>query len=63
MDNIADVLLLHATQAWCDECAAEQLLLPVEEEGVTAGLCCTVCDAAVFLLPMPVDEPALRRSA
>lgn len=51
MDDFADVLLLHAVQAWCDDCAAEQLLVPVEGDG--GGLCCTVCDAAVFLVPVP----------
>ncbi len=41
MDTNADVLLLHAVQAWCEECEAEQLLLP-DDDG--AGLCCTVCE-------------------
>jgi hypothetical protein len=60
MDDIADVLLLRAVQAWCDDCRAEQLLVPTEDEG---GLCCTVCDAAVFAMPV-ADEPArLRRTA
>jgi hypothetical protein len=53
MDNIADVLLLRAVQAWCEDCGAEQLLMPTDEAG---GLCCTVCDAAVFVVPVPDDE-------
>ncbi len=61
MDNIANVLLLRAVQAWCDDCDAEQLLMPTDEAG---GLCCTVCDAAVFVVPVPDDEVApLRHTA
>jgi hypothetical protein len=55
MDPIADVLLLHAVQAWCEDCGAEQLLLPVDGDGT--GLCCTACDAAVFVVP--ADEASL----
>lgn len=63
MDNIADVLLLDAVQAWCEECGAEQLLVPAEDDGADGGLCCTVCDAAVFVVPV-LDAPApLRRTA
>lgn len=47
MDTITDVLLLRAIQAWCDECAAEQILLPVLDEG-PGGFCCAACDTAVF---------------
>jgi len=62
MDTIADVLLLRAVQAWCEDCASEQLLVPVE--GDSAGLCCTVCDAAVFVLPVDeVAAEALRHTA
>lgn len=49
MNDFADVLLLHAVQAWCEDCGSEQLLVPAEGDG--AGLCCTVCDAAVFVVP------------
>ena len=62
MDDFADVLLLHAVQAWCDDCGAEQLLVPVEGDG--SGLCCTVCDAAVFVAAPGDSAPrALRHSA
>ena len=61
MENLADVLLLHAVQAWCDDCAAEQLLVPADEDGAP-GLCCTVCDAAVFVMPV-LDDAPLRRIA
>jgi hypothetical protein len=54
------VLLLKAVQAWCDDCGAEQLLMPTDED---AGLCCTVCDAAVFLVPLPDEPAALQRTA
>ncbi|GAB3440232.1 hypothetical protein GCM10027517_14560 [Phycicoccus ginsengisoli] len=64
MDPLADVLLLHAVQAWCEDCGAEQLLLPVDDEGRPGGLCCTTCDAAVFVLPAEVvAPPPLRHTA
>lgn len=63
MDTTSNVLLLHAELARCDVCAAEQLLMPTDD----GGLCCTACDAAVFVLPGPWGEvaPSLteRRSA
>ena len=42
----SNVLLLRAELAWCDVCAAEQLLMPADD----SGLCCTACDSAVFVL-------------
>jgi len=63
MDDTADVLLLHAVLAWCEDCDAEQLLVPADEDGVPGGLCCTVCDAAVFVLPAETTSTPLRRSA
>ena len=47
MDNLSDVLLLHAVQAWCDVCLGERILVPVVDE-LPGGYCCTVCDTAVF---------------
>lgn len=63
METMSDVLLLMAVQAWCEECAAVQLLLPTDDEGGADGLCCTVCDAAVFVEPGIHARPAMRRSA
>jgi hypothetical protein len=63
MDTLADVLLIHAVQAWCEECSDEQLLVPAEDDGAAGGLCCTVCDAAVFLVPVPEASGSLRRTA
>jgi hypothetical protein len=63
MERSSDLLLLRAVQAWCDECDSEQLLVPVSEDGAPGGLCCTVCDAAVFVMPVLVEEASLRRSA
>ena len=63
MEDFADVLLLRAVQAWCDECGAEQLLVPTDEDGTAGGLCCTVCDAAVFVLPAVESRRPLRRLA
>ena len=62
LDTTSDVLLLHAVQAWCDECLGERLLVPVDE--LPGGFCCTVCDSAVFaaLDDLPAVA-ALRRSA
>ena len=56
-----NVLLLRAELAWCDVCAAEQLLMPTDDD---SGLCCTACDAAVFVLGDPwgaVAAPDLQR--
>jgi hypothetical protein len=64
MDTTSNVLLLRAELAWCDVCSAEQLLMPTDDD---SGLCCTVCDAAVFVLSDPWGEVATqverRRSA
>jgi hypothetical protein len=62
-DALSDVLLLHAVQAWCDECRGERILVPVVDE-LPGGFCCTVCDTAVFaaLDDLPTVAP-LRRSA
>jgi hypothetical protein len=59
--DIADVLLLRAVLAWCDDCGAQQLLVPAHDE--TGGLCCSVCDAAVFVVPEPEDAVPLFRTA
>jgi hypothetical protein len=61
MDHLADVLLMRAVQAWCDDCGVEQLLVPTEDDA--GGLCCTVCDAAVFVVPLTEGPPALRHTA
>ncbi|KRF28191.1 hypothetical protein [Phycicoccus sp. Soil802] len=63
MDNLSDVLLLRAVQAWCDVCLGERILVPVVDE-LPGGFCCTVCDTAVFsgLDDLPAVA-ALRRSA
>jgi hypothetical protein len=63
MEKIADVLLLDAVQAWCEECGAEQLLVPAEDDHVAGGLCCTVCDAAVFVVQVVEAPASLRRTA
>jgi hypothetical protein len=66
MDNTSDVLLLHAVQAWCDECQGERILVPVIDD-LPGGVCCTVCDTAVFSTLDGLDDlpavAALRRSA
>jgi hypothetical protein len=63
MDNTSDVLLLHAVQAWCDECAGERILVPVADD-LPDGFCCTVCDTAVFAAHDDLPSvAALRRSA
>jgi hypothetical protein len=60
----ANVLLLRAELAWCDVCAGEQLLMPTDDD---SGLCCTVCDAAVFVVSDPwgavTTDAGRRRSA
>ena len=63
MDNLSDVLLLRAVQAWCDVCLGERILVPVVDE-LPGGFCCKVCDTAVFsgLDDLPAVA-ALRRSA
>ncbi|HEV7194379.1 MAG TPA: hypothetical protein VGN19_00430 [Pedococcus sp.] len=63
MDNITDVLLLRAVQGWCDECEAEQVLMPVLDEA-PGGFCCAACDTAVFAgLDDLAAVAALRMSA
>lgn len=63
MDITSNVLLLRAELAWCDVCAAEQMLIPTDD----GGLCCTACDSAVFILTDHWGEVAAgsreRRSA
>jgi len=63
MDITSNVLLLRAELAWCDVCAAEQMLVPTDD----GGLCCTACDSAVFIVQDPWGEVAAglreRRSA
>ena len=31
-DTLSDVPLLHAVQAWCDECLSERILVPVVDD-------------------------------
>jgi hypothetical protein len=50
MENLQDALLLDAVQAWCDECQGERILVPAPDETGAGGYCCTVCDAAVFVM-------------
>ena len=59
MENLQDALLLDAVQAWCDECQGERILVPAPDEAGVGGYCCTVCDAAVFVMWTLGDvEPA-----
>jgi hypothetical protein len=45
------VLMLHGTVAHCPDCGDERVLVPADGAD---GLCCTSCDAAVFVLgPAP----------
>ena len=50
MENLQDALLLDAVQAWCDECQGERILVPAPDEAGVGGYCCSVCDAAVFVM-------------
>jgi hypothetical protein len=63
MERTSDLLLLRAVQAWCHDCESQQLLMPVSDDDALGGLCCTVCDAAVFLMPALVKDAPLRRTA
>jgi len=53
MDTSSNVLMLHAELAWCDVCAGDQLLMPTDD---ASELCCTVCDAAVFVISDPMAD-------
>lgn len=46
METTADLMLVTGVLARCDDCASEQILMPVDDTG---EYCCTVCDAAVLL--------------
>lgn len=52
MENKSQVLMLAGVTAFCPDCGAESIFVPVEDGCEVDGceLCCTACDAAVFLL-------------
>ena len=47
----ATLLMLSAVTATCTDCGDERIFVPVD--GLDGELCCTSCDAAVFLLAAP----------
>jgi hypothetical protein len=54
MEDKSDLLMLSGVVAGCAECGAEQVFVPVDAEDPAGEHCCTSCDAAVFLLSVPV---------
>jgi hypothetical protein len=66
MENASELLMLRGVVASCADCAVEQVLVPADDDGRETGVyCCTVCDAAVFLLdiPVPMGERVSRSAA
>jgi hypothetical protein len=47
MTDSADLLMLHGVVAACPDCRGPRVMLPTDRPG---ELCCTGCDAAVFVL-------------
>jgi hypothetical protein len=52
-----ELLMLHGVVRWCSDCRAETIFVPAcgdeasERDGVDLDgcLCCTACDAAVYV--------------
>jgi len=55
MSEPSDLLMLHGVLVTCADCGDERIFVPTDDPG---ALCCTSCDAAVFVLPM--SEPLVR---
>ena len=56
----SEVLMLRGTVAWCPDCGDERVLVPADGPD---GLCCTSCDAAVFVLDLDTQAHLLERLA
>jgi len=52
-------LMTTGTTAWCADCDAETVFVAVAD----GEHCCTVCDAAVFLLDVGPAQPWRRTTA
>jgi hypothetical protein len=61
MTTKSDLLMLSAVAALCADCGDERLFLPVDDRSTSGEFCCSVCDAAVFLLA--AVDPALMRTS
>ncbi len=61
MEDKSDLLMLSGVVAGCAECGVERVFVPVDEEDPGGEHCCTACDAAVFLLSIPVLRRSRRR--
>ena len=64
-DNVLDmddILMLSGVVAFCSECRAETIFVPVECEGGVFDRCehcCTACDSAVFLVDIGSSQQRL----
>lgn len=58
MDDRSDLLMLHGVAFCCTDCGDERIFVPTGDPG---ALCCTSCDAAVFVLAVS-EPPAPRRT-
>ena len=52
MSDTSEILMLTGVTAFCADCGAQTVFVPVEDgcEVDACEYCCTACDAAVFLL-------------
>jgi len=54
METKSDILMLSGVTAVCEDCGDRRIFVPVDDGCADDGceFCCTVCDAAVFLMPV-----------
>ena len=53
--------MLRAVTGLCPDCGDERILLPTGDVAdPSLDYCCTACDAAVLLLPVPLPPPLPR---
>ena len=59
MSERSDLLMLHGVVFSCVDCGDERIFVPTGDPADPGALCCTSCDAAVFVLA--VAEPSAPR--
>ena len=59
VEGMDDILMLSGVVAFCTECRAETIFVPVECEGPGCEHCCTACDSAVFLVDLGSTQQGL----
>jgi hypothetical protein len=59
MDTKSDILMLSGVVAFCSDCGAEAIFVPVDCDAPGCEFCCTACDAAVFLVDVEQSQQRL----